>query len=135
MRYDFRYCTRTQNCPYCGKNCISFILRLRAGANKYYKFPKCPECGASIRYTEKQTRIKFLLHTLPFVLFWITAFYTDGSELIIWSAVFIAAELIVELAFAAFGRIDYEGTWKYPKPSPYYNESADDATQEQEDVK
>ena len=130
-RPDFK----TQACPYCGKHCISFGLRMKAGANKYYKFPKCPECGASIRFTEKQTVIKFLIHALLTVLYAIAAFRTDSSGFIIRSVVYFAAMLVCALAFAAFGTIDYEGTWKYPKPSPYLDRSADDTTQEQENEK
>lgn len=105
---------------------------MRAGPNKYYKFPKCPECGAPIRFTENQSLVKFLIEALIIVLYIIAAFHTGASGLILCSVVFAAAMLICGLAFAAFGKIDYEAIWKYPKPSPYRNDDTDDITHEKE---
>lgn len=105
-----------QPCPFCGHESVTFLMRKQACS--IWKYPNCPECGVTLKMNRKFLIKRFIALIVAIILFVVLTMVTDAYKIPFWSMLLILAESIISTFGAGFADLDYEETWKYPKPPP-----------------
>ncbi len=101
-------------CPYCGEECISFGMRIKA--HNIWTYPECPQCGATLRTEKRYLIIRRVILAAVIISFVILTLCTDTNMHIRgWRMVPLVIMAAADIVIASLAKLDYEDDWKHPR--------------------